>query len=225
MSETGPYEGTLLVNPLLSRATAYFLLRPFFSPRKPPSDSSTETFDEAFLAPDNWQLESEPSSWLQGATQGRGQELRSFLHPHLNLQMPTPSSPGKSSMVHMPKVRPGDYVSWHCDTIHAVDGIHTGKTDSSVMYIPACPLTVENAKFVARQREAFLNGWPCPDFGGGIGESQHVGRPGPEDLAKVNSGNGLQAFGLKSWDVNEPGLTAGQREVMKRANRILGFDA
>ncbi|KAK4543873.1 hypothetical protein LTR36_004647 [Oleoguttula mirabilis] len=223
MSETGPYEGTLLVNPLLSRATAYFLLRPFFSPKKAATDPASETYDEAFLSPNNWQLEHTPSSWLQGATPGRGQELRSSLHPHLNLRMPTVENPGKSSMVHMPKVNPGDYVSWHCDTIHAVDGVHTGKSDSSVLYIPACPLTVSNAKFLARQREAFLNGWPCPDFGGGVGESQHIGRPGVEDVEKVNAGDGMQAFGLKPWDSEEPGLTTGQQEVMDRANKILGF--
>lgn len=223
MSDTGPFEGTLLVNPLLRKATAYFLLRPFFSPRKPPHNSATETFDESYLSPDNWQLESEPSSWLQGATPGRGQELRSSLHPHLHIQMPTPSQYGKTSMIHIPRVRPGDYVSWHCDTIHAVDGIHAGKTDSSVMYIPACPLTEHNARFLVRQRDAFVHGWPCPDFGGGVGESQHIGRPTVEDVRKVDTENGMRAFGLKSWDLNEPGLTVGQREVMKKANEILGF--
>ncbi|KAK5714388.1 hypothetical protein LTR17_017169 [Elasticomyces elasticus] len=214
MSETGPYEGTLLINPLLSRATAYFLLRPFFSPKQAALDPTAENYEEAFLEPSNWQLESEPSSWLQGATPGHGQELRAALHPHLNLP---------SSMVHVPKVRPGDYVSWHCDTIHAVDKVHAGKSDSSVMYIPACPLTVENAEFLTRQREAFLTGRPCPDFGGGVGESEHVGRPGPNDVENVNDGDGLQAFGLKAFDGEIGGLSGGQREVIDRANKILGF--
>ncbi|EMC98799.1 hypothetical protein BAUCODRAFT_380681 [Baudoinia panamericana UAMH 10762] len=214
MSETGPYEGTLLVNPLLSRATAYFLLRPFFSPKKAAADPTAGTYEEAFLAPNNWQLETEPSSWLQGATPGHGQELRAVLHPHLNLP---------SSMVHVPKVQPGDYVSWHCDTIHAVDNVHAGKSDSSVMYIPACPLTPSNAEFVVRQREAFLNGWPCPDFGGGIGESEHVGRPGVEDVERIDAEDGMRAFGLKPFDSDEAGLTSGQSEVMNRANKILGF--
>lgn len=214
MSETGPYEGTLLVNPLLSRATAYFLLRPFFTPKQAARDPTSESFDDAFLAPQNWALEPETSSWLQGATPGHGQELRAVLHPHLNLPQ---------SMVHMPKVNPGDYVSWHCDTIHAVDRVHTGKSDSSVMYIPSCPLTVDNAKFVARQREAFLDGRKCPDFGGGVGESQHVGRPGVKEVEKVNAGDGMQAMGLRAFDSEEPGLTRGQREVMDRANKILGF--
>ncbi|KAK0977225.1 hypothetical protein LTR91_013379 [Friedmanniomyces endolithicus] len=214
MSETAPYEGTLLVNPLLSRATAYYLLRPFFTPKIAARDPTAETYDEAFLTPENWQLEPEPTSWLHGASPGHCQELRAALHPHLNLP---------SSMVHVPKVQPGDYVSWHCDTIHGVDSVHTGSTDSSVLYIPSCPLTVANAQFVARQREAFLNGWPSPDFGGGVGESQHVGRPGVEDVERVNSGDGLQAFGLKAFDGEAEGLTSGQREVIDRANKILGF--
>ncbi|KAK4503727.1 hypothetical protein PRZ48_004642 [Zasmidium cellare] len=216
MSNTGPFEGTLLVNPLLSRATAYFLLRPFFSPKKPAQDPTAETYEEAFLAPNNWELNRTPDSWLQGATPGHGQELRAQLHPHLNLP---------SSMVHVPRVNPGDYVSWHCDTIHAVDSVHAGKSDSSVMYIPACPLTVSNAEFSARQREAFLKGTPCPDFGGGVGESEHINRPGVEDVRKVNPVEGMRAFGLLEWDSTEPNLTEGQKEVMDRANKVLGFYA
>ncbi|KAF7192891.1 hypothetical protein HII31_05805 [Pseudocercospora fuligena] len=214
MSSTGPFEGTLLVNPLLSRATAYYLLRPFFSPKKPARDPTAETHEEAFLSPTNWTLSKDQDSWLQGATPGHGQELRAQLHPHLNLP---------SSMVHVPRVNPGDYVSWHCDTIHAVDQVHAGKSDSSVLYIPACPLTVSNAEFAARQREAFLAGYPCPDFGGGKGESEHIGRPGVEEVRKVNPVEGMRAFGLKEWDSSEPGLTQGQMEVMAEANKKLGF--
>lgn len=216
MSETGPYEGTLLVNPLLGRATAYFLLRPFFSPKQQIADTATETFSDSFLDPTNWELDTSRNSWLHGATPGHGQELRPFLHPHLDLP---------NSMVHVPRVNPGDYVSWHCDTIHAVDSIHAGKSDSSVMYIPACPLTVTNAEFMARQRDCFLSGEPCPDFGGGKGESEHVRRPGVEDVRKVDGNEGMRAFGLKEWDSSEPDLTSGQREVMDRANKILGFYA
>lgn len=104
MSDTGPREGTLLVNPLLAKATAYYLLRPFFEPKK-----SVESAGTDFLNIANWRLEKESSSWVQGATPGRGQELSALLHPHLNLEQ---------SMVHVPRVQPGDYVSWHCDSEH-----------------------------------------------------------------------------------------------------------
>ena len=212
MSSTGPYEGTLLVNPLLGLATSYFLLRPFFSPK---SAAASQQFSDAYLAPSNWTLDlSSTNSWLQGATPGHGQELRHHLHPHLDLP---------NSMVHVPRVQPGDYVSWHCDTIHAVDSIHAGRTDSSVLYIPACPLTVSNAEYLARQRERFLAGTPSPDFGGGKGESEHVGRPGVQDVENVDAGDGMRAFGLKEWDSDAEGLSIGQREVMDRANKVLGF--
>jgi hypothetical protein len=78
-------------------------------------------------------------------------------------------------MIHIPEVRPGDYVAWHCDAIHATDKLHAGRGDSSVFYIPACPLTENNARYLVRQREAFLNGNPGPDFPGAKRESEHVG--------------------------------------------------
>ena len=142
MSETGPWEGTLLVNPLFKLATAYYLLRPFFSPRK-------EVGREGYLEAGNWELDPWPTTVLQGASMGHAQELSEALHPHLDL---------KRSMVHVPRVGPGDYVAWHCDTIHAVDAVHMGKKDSSVLYVPTCPLTEANAVYLAKQREAFAKG-------------------------------------------------------------------
>ena len=100
MSTTGPNEGTLLVNPLLSRATAYYLLRPFFSEKHGPDSAR-------FLSVDNWQLDVEPTTVLHGATPSHCQELNTALHPHLDLDR---------TMVHIPTVRPGDYVAWHCDS-------------------------------------------------------------------------------------------------------------
>jgi hypothetical protein len=157
MSHCSAFEGTLLVNPLLQLATAYFLLRPFFTPKTGPSSRVSvngaleHTDTDEYLSPDNWKLEDKSSSWLQGANLGRGQELNALLHPHLNLP---------ETMVHIPKVQPGDYVVWHCDGIHAVDKIHAGKNDSSVLYIPACPLTERNAEYLVRQRDCFLRGMP-----------------------------------------------------------------
>ena len=107
--------------------------------------------------------------------------------------------------------------------IHSVDKVHNGAGDSSVMYIPACPLTEDNAEFVARQRAAFLEGVPCPDFGGGEGESNHVGKWGSDDVAKVSGPPGLRAFGLQEWDSSASELTQGQREALHRANKVLGF--
>lgn len=233
MSDTGPFEGTLLVNPLLGLATSYYLLRPFFAPKQAAptltaasmSSGSAPHFHadtSAFLDPANWHLVDTASqdSWLHGATPGHGQELRDELHPHLRL---------KTSMVHAPKVAPGDYVAWHCDTVHAVDSVHAGDKDSSVLYIPASPLTESNAKYTARQRECFLQGRPGPDFPGGVGEGRHVGRVMAEEVLSWTepeqgyTRDSVRAWGLEEFDGDEAGLSAGQKEVIDRANKVLGF--
>ena len=104
-------------------------------------------------------------------------------------------------MVHVPQVNPGDYVAWHCDSLHAVDKVHNGTGDSSVLYIPACPLTEANARYLVRQREAFLEGTPGPDFPGGAGESSHSGRMGQSDVKTLGGVEGLRAMGLEGWNV------------------------
>lgn len=231
MSNVKGGEGHLLVNPMLKGAMAYLLLCPFFQEKKSTASLSTTQY----LDPSNWTLEPKTTvsspflnhkknhqthsskPILQGASPGHGQELSDILHPHLSLP---------NTMVHIPPVRPGDYVAWHCDTIHAVDKTHTGTTDSSVIYIPTCPLTLDNAQYLVRQRETFLNGTPSPDFGGGEGERHHVGRVTVDDLESVGSlrdADGLRSMGLEMWDSEAEGLTAGQRRVMNLANKELGF--
>lgn len=102
VSRSGPHEGTLLVNPLMHMATAYVLLRPFFRP-------INTARGPQFLDESNWALigESETTSELQGASPGTGQELTDDMHPHLELER---------TMVHVPKIKPGDFVAWHCDS-------------------------------------------------------------------------------------------------------------
>lgn len=201
MSHTGPGEGTLLVNPLFSLATSYLLLRPFFSP------INTNPASSGYLDELNWQLDPIQSSTLQGATLGCTQELTATLHPHLDLT---------KSMVHVPRVAPGDYVAWHCDTIHAVDKTHAGETDSSVLYIPSCPLTDGNANYLARQREAFLNGTPGPDFPGGKGESEHLGRMGKADVSAQGGTEAERAMGLKAY--------GGDSAFLAKINGILDLE-
>ena len=91
------------------------------------------------------------------------------------------------------------------------------------MYIPACPLTEENVTYLRRQKETFLRGIPGPDFPGGKGESEHVGRTTEADLRKLSDVAGLRAFGFEAWDCEERGVAEGQKEMMRSANRILGF--
>ena len=103
MSTTSAGEGTLMVNPLFGKVTAYFLLRPFFQQKRGP----TEVFGSGFIDSNNWHLEDETTSVLHGAVPANCQELNAALHPHLELQ---------NSMTHVPQVQPGDYVAWHCDS-------------------------------------------------------------------------------------------------------------
>lgn len=111
MSRAGPREGTLLVCPLLRLATAYALLRPFFRPRRPGvAMLEEEEARERFLDADNWEFTAGEgmTSEIPGATPGYGMEFpRLAMHPHLELDR---------TMVHVPEVRPGDYVAWHCDS-------------------------------------------------------------------------------------------------------------
>ncbi|KAL1961076.1 hypothetical protein VTO42DRAFT_4964 [Malbranchea cinnamomea] len=215
MSRSGPFEGTLLVNPILSLSTAYFLLRPFFTPVESlqPGEASQSAV-QAYLSPSNWILESSTTSTIQGGSLGHTQELNETLHPHLELS---------KTMVHVPETKPGDYVAWHCDTIHAVDKVHQGKGDSSVLYIPACPLTETNVKYVQRQKEAFIQGTPGPDFPGGKGESEHIGRANEAYLREVADVDALRAFGFEAWDAEDPTLNSGHIKLLRKANQILGF--
>ena len=151
---------------------------------------------------------------LQGAWPGHGQELSHAWHPHLDLPR---------TMVHVPQIRPGDYVAWHCDTIHAVDKVHAGKGDSSVLYIPACPTTELNVEYAKRQRDAFFEGMPPGDFPGGVGESAHVGRPGEEHLKAVASEEGLRAFGFAPFDVSRA-RSEGEAAVLSYGNRVMGYE-
>jgi hypothetical protein len=107
MSRTAPGEGTLLVNPAMQLATAYTLLRPFFRAVRPKEAFGAE--EDKYLDEENWAMmgEADMTSELQGAVPGKGLELRDEWHPHLEL--------GRS-MVHVPAIRPGDYVAWHCDS-------------------------------------------------------------------------------------------------------------
>jgi peptidase E len=67
-------------------------------------------------------------------------------------------------MISVPTVQPGDMVFWQCDVVHAVEKEHTGKGDSSVMYIPAVPSCSQNKEYIAKQAELFKKGCPPPDF-------------------------------------------------------------
>jgi len=100
-----------------------------------------------------------------------------------------------------------------------VDKQHRGTSDSSVLYIPVCPVTENNARYLVKQRAAFLDGTPGPDFPGGKGEAEHIDRPGRD---AVGSAEALQAMGLQKLLLRDHS-SPGAREAVTRANLILGF--
>jgi hypothetical protein len=193
LSSTGPGEGTLKVCPLLRHATAYLLLRPFFD-----------------LATNELRL---GSSEFPNSVMGACQEYDAVSHPHLELD---------STMVSVPRVEPGDYVAWHCDTIHAVDKEHRGKGDSSVLYIPCAAMTPGNLEFLGRQREAARRGSPGPDFpgAGGEGEGTFKGQVDWEAQEVGEDGRRAMGMGGKSWEV-QPGMSEGEKGVVEMGNRLL----
>ncbi|PPQ78587.1 hypothetical protein CVT25_010563 [Psilocybe cyanescens] len=204
LSSTGPGEGTLRVLPMLSLATAYTVLRPFFRPRH---SSSTSTSSLGSLKFEDWVPDLDTPTF-PGSSIGKTQELNERTHPHLQL--------GKT-MVSIPRVEPGDQVYWHCDVVHAVESRHGGLGDSSVFYIPAVPLTLHNASYLRDQRINFLAGLPPPDFPGGQGESKFVGRASADDVPL--SGAARQLYGLEGFVPDEErGLS---RDFVERVNKVL----
>ncbi|KAL0580982.1 hypothetical protein V5O48_001074 [Marasmius crinis-equi] len=184
ISTTGPGEGTLRFLPALRLSTTYMMLRPFF---KPTSNGKWEPDLDGPMFP--------------GSGLGRCQEFTTDSHPHLKLD---------KTMVSMPRVEPGDQVYWHCDGIHSVEDEHRGEGDSSVMYIPAVPLTTYNAHYLRSQRKNFVAGRPAPDFPGGEGESKFVGRATVDD---ITTKFGKQAYGFEPFDATSP--------FVEKANAII----
>lgn len=190
----------LLPSPKLS--TAYFLLRPFFSPRRGPPEGREQAREEwaAYLHADNWQLDKDQNTIIHGAVPGHAQRVTESWHPHLQL---------RSSLVAPPTLEPGDYIVWHPDQAYAFE--KAPPSTSMLVYTPAAPLTQTNALFLARQRKAFQRGHPGPDFdstGSGLGsEAPHTGRLEEKDIAEVGGEAGLQAMGLAPWTVSKSTLS------------------
>lgn len=152
-------------------------------------------------------------------------------------------------------LNPGDYILWHpdmtcCRCFAAVAVSHESDEDDddeqdhqqyypsscydpqslepAFLSLPVCPLTRDNALLLARQRRAFVLGFPGPEFaasrqaGGesGGGESCYLGRPGVQEVHDVGGDEGLKAMGLLAWDDDE-GTSVDERHLLRTANSIL----
>ncbi|KAI8877328.1 DUF1479-domain-containing protein [Backusella circina FSU 941] len=82
-----------------------------------------------------------------GAFPGLSQYITATDHPLI-----------RDSMVSLPEMRPGDAIFWHCDQVHSVEHKNEMSTDSSVLYIPSVPMCSINSEYLAKQKEAFLEG-------------------------------------------------------------------
>lgn len=117
-------------------------------------------------------------------------------------------------MTSIPRVQPGDMALWHCDVVHSVESQHRGKGDSSVMYIPAIPLTSVNWAYAREQRDAFENGVPPQDFPGGEGERNHVDRGTPAD---IQGDIARRAMGFQQFD-KRPGMSDAEKNLIDACN-------
>ncbi|KAI0025216.1 hypothetical protein F4780DRAFT_768456 [Xylariomycetidae sp. FL0641] len=237
----------LLPSPKLS--TAYFLLRPFFSPKSGPPEAGAPDYAarwEAYLDAANWQFDREQSTIIHGAVPGHAQRVTAAWHPHLQLDR---------SLVTPPTLQAGDYIVWHPDqayqfsntnyrttsrphnttttTTTAAGGKKEGggeggdpTSTTMLVYTPAAPLTQTNALFLARQRKAFLRGHPGPDFdstGTGLGsEAPHTGRLGEKEIRDVGGEEGLQAMGLAPWSLSPKASPPATDDNEKRDVDMLG---
>lgn len=195
---------------------------------------------DAFLDGANWRLDPEQSTIIHGAVPGHAQRITELWHPHLRL---------RRSLVEIPALQAGDYVLWHCDEAYSImtSNAHAAATaaaaasskpgetttittpvaapdllaPSMLMYTPACPLTQTNALFLARQRKAFMQGQPGPDFdsaGSAMGsEAPHEGRPGRAEIAEVGGDAGLRAMGLAPWELSRDGQSVMTRPGTRAA--------
>ncbi|KAF4339095.1 DUF1479 domain protein [Fusarium beomiforme] len=166
-----------------------------------------------FLKPEKWILQEPPSSVIQGALPSYPQELNDALHPHLQLHR---------SMIPIPKLEPGDYLVWHCDTVYALDRLRRPDIPTTtVIYLPACPLTQTNALYLAHQRKGFLHGEAGPDFTGApTGDITIGGEQAVRKVGEAGGLDGMRAMGLLPWDEDEAQDDI-EYAVLEMANSVL----
>ncbi|KAG6368388.1 hypothetical protein INS49_002594 [Diaporthe citri] len=207
--------------------TAYWLLRPFFSPRKPWVGKGQRAAD--FLDPSNWDLTPSQSSILHGAQPCQSQEINALLHPHLLLDrtlVPVPPTAGRLCFIPSGRGIRHEPVAAHANAHHGADSSPNATAlEKTIVFFPVT-ITLTNALFLARQRKAFLLGFPGPDFaGGGGGESFHMGRPGVQEVNEAGGEAALRATGLLAWDEDDATGGEAERLVLATANGILFPDS
>jgi Protein of unknown function (DUF1479) len=177
LTGAGPGEGSLMLYPNVKWTIAYVLLRPFF---KVPEAA------EDIMDASKWTFDAE-TAWFPGTWKTDSQLLSPLSHPHLRLH---------ECMVPIPRMNPGDTISWHADMCHAVEVGHNGDHDASVAYIAATPSTEENKRYIKAQLEDFLNGVPPEDFRGGSREKSFDGYTGESSILSGDDGRRAMGFDM-----------------------------
>lgn len=122
------------------------------------------------------------------------------------------------NLVTIPTVYPGDTVWWHPDLIHGVERHHNGPEKSSVLYIGSSPLCEKNARYLAKQKAAFLEGQTPPDYPPVGKEIGWKNKASLEDLTEL----GRRQMGFNPWPIT--GEEAPQQvSLLKRVESILGY--
>lgn len=93
----------------------------------------------------------------------------------------------------------------------------TGHGDSSVMYIPAIPLSRNNFRYLMTQRAQFEAGRPPVDFPGGVGESLFTGRG---TLSDIKTEEARRAMGFAPFLI-EDGMAESEKRLIEECNREL----
>lgn len=222
--------------------TAYRVLRPLFAPKRAPTGSREE-----FLSASNWVLD--PTATMH---QTRYPETNEALHPHLALEKTLvalpPLNPGDYVLWHPDTIHAHPSITYintaHTGTLAEPQPLPPlptpnghwspirkespspppppGATTTTTLHLPCTPLTLANATYLARQRRAFILGFPAPDFiaPGVIGESCHMGRPGVQEVNEAGGEAALRGMGLLAWDVDEA-RDEEERRLLEGANAVL----
>ena len=68
-----------------------------------------------------------------------------------------------------------------------------------------------------------LSGTPAPDFPSGVGESEHLCRLTPDFVMRNINIDAQRAMGLAKYDQDRRDLPKEDRQMLQKANEILGF--
>ncbi|KAK7678194.1 hypothetical protein QCA50_018760 [Cerrena zonata] len=203
LSDNKTGEGTLKVIPNLKLVMAYIILRPLFW--DDPKSGDIDDYHIDVTTPK-----------FPGAEPSYGQlYLNDDFYPHIKQA---------KTCVGIPDVNRGDFVFWHCDVCHEVDKeypITDENAHSSVFYYGQTPLSIANICTLLETRRSFLNNKSPLDYA-----SQQSAEEKERDFQGANihdlkNESALKSMGLLEFDVNEPGITNGQRKIREIANKAL----